>query len=82
MYLLNGEEMNIKRYKKVLVEATIKYEIEVPADWDGRMIEFSRNDGTWCASNIIEELKELNKKEDCLCSYVSYKFIKNVKRHK
>lgn len=37
----------------------VEYEVEVPAHWDQNTIEFHRNDGTWCASNAVEELAEL-----------------------
>ena len=61
--------------KKAKVIATIEYEVDVPFTWKKHDIEFNRNDGTWCASNIINELKELDKKEGCLCQYIEYECI-------
>jgi len=66
--------------KKVKVKAIIEYEIEVPHHWNKDMIEFSRNEGSWCASNIINELKEIDKKNGCLCNIIKYKLIKDSKK--
>ena len=60
----------------VLVKKTVKihatYEITVPADWDEKMIEFHRNDGSWCVDNMFDELEEL-KGDECLCCHVQFK---------
>ena len=64
--------------KKVLVAATITYEVSMPKDWGGEEIEFQRNDGSWCAANIIGELEELEKSGDCLCGRTEYKYLKDV----
>lgn len=62
--------------KKVLVRAIVEYEVEVPAFWDGEMVDFHRNLSSWCRSNIVEELIELRDRMDgCLCPVVSYKYI-------
>lgn len=55
-------------HKKVRVRLTIEYEVEVPADWDAHMIEFQRNEGSWCADNLIRELETLAEARGCLCS--------------
>lgn len=68
--------------KKVKVIASIKYEIKVPAFWDAEQIEFHRNESSWCASNVIEELQELennlNKEHNCMCSCTSFKFVEDT----
>jgi hypothetical protein len=43
--------------KKVRVRVTLEYEIEVPRNWTKENIEFHRNEGTWCADNMVEELE-------------------------
>lgn len=62
--------------KTVTVKAVITYDIEVPADWDKKMVEFSRNDSSWCASNMIAELEEFEK-DRCLCSKVKFEYIED-----
>jgi hypothetical protein len=65
--------------KKVLVRATIEYEITVPSDWTDADIEFHRNDGSWCANNIARELtKEVERRGDngCLCRSINYVVLK------
>lgn len=54
--------------KKVKVKATIEYEVDVPASWDVDQIEFHRNEGSWCADNMLDELEKLAKDEGCLCA--------------
>jgi len=65
--------------KKVKVRAVIEYEIDVPSEWDASMIEFHRNESSWCAGNMIDELQELNDKEnECICGLVKYEHIEDV----
>jgi len=61
--------------KKVKVKAIIEYEIEVPDFYTKEDVEFQRNDGTWCASNMLQELTKLIKEEDCICQRVKYEYI-------
>src|SRR5688572_17000869 len=62
-------------HKKVLVRAIVEYEIEVPYSWDKEQIEFQRNEGSWCASNMLQELENLDTDEHCLCPNVTYEFV-------
>jgi len=64
--------------KTVKVKLTINYEVNVPADWDKQMIEFHRNDSTWCSSNLIEELKKLDTKNGCLCPIAEFKYLETT----
>lgn len=64
-----------KETKTVLIKATISYNIEVPIEWDNDMIEFHRNESSWCASSMIEELTKLDTKKDCLCGKVVFEVI-------
>lgn len=59
-------------YKKVKVKLVVEYEIEVPSRWNKSDIEFHRNDGSWCASNLIQELETLDESEGCLCNIATY----------
>ena len=52
--------------KKAVVKMTVEYEIEVPNHWDGDRVEFHRNEGTWCGSNVLQELEKLEKEHGCL----------------
>ncbi len=61
--------------KKVKVRVTIEYDIEVPIFWDKDNIEFARNESSWCASNLIQELEELEKTTGCLCPVAVYELI-------
>jgi len=61
--------------KRVLVRATIEYEVEEPASWSGEDIEFHRNEGSWCASNMLDELAEISDEHNCLCDKVQFKYI-------
>jgi hypothetical protein len=61
--------------KKVLVRMTVEYEISVPSCWSKEDIEFHRNEGTWCAGNIIEELQELAGESECLCNCTRFTYL-------
>jgi len=64
--------------KKVKVRVTIEYEIVEPASWDKDKIEFHRNESSWCCSNIIGELKEIDEKENCLCLMAKTEYLCDV----
>jgi hypothetical protein len=61
--------------KKVTVRATMEYEIEIPHFWSKENIEFHRNESRWCASNMIQELEQLDDK-GCLCPHVTFELVK------
>jgi hypothetical protein len=61
--------------KRVKVRATIEYEIEVPASFGQAAIEFQRNDGTWCADNMIRELEALKEADGCLCPRTIFTYL-------
>jgi hypothetical protein len=52
--------------KNVTVHVTLKYEIQVPHAWDEDMVEFHRNESSWCKDNMLDELDRL---EGCLCQH-------------
>jgi len=65
--------------KKVKLRATVEYEVYVPFEWDKEMIEFHRNDGTWCADNLVNDLeKHLKGTEGCLCDRTKIDFVEVV----
>lgn len=65
------------RTRTVVVRATVEYVIEVPEFWDEHTVEFSRNDSSWCASNIFHELEALEAGQ-CLCPFVSFAFVREA----
>jgi hypothetical protein len=63
--------------KMVKVRAVIEYEVRVPSCWDKAQVEFHRNDGSWCADNMISELDEFIEENHCLCGSVHFEMIKD-----
>lgn len=63
--------------KRVKVSLTIEYEVSVPGHWDRHAIEFQRNDGSWCADNLIEELREFAEEKGCLCPHAHFEFVED-----
>jgi hypothetical protein len=66
--------------KKVRVRMTCEYDIIVPGDWDADMVEFHRNESSWCSSNAIKELQDLNDTGPCLCSVVEFEYLHESSR--
>ncbi|WP_374754736.1 hypothetical protein [Ralstonia sp. NT80] len=65
--------------KTVHVRLAIEYTVEVPADWGKDLIEFQRNEGSWCANNLIDELAEFADGPDgCLCRHAEFTYIEDV----
>lgn len=61
--------------RRVKVRMIVDYEIEVPAHWDQYMIEFHRNDSSWCASSAIDELQAIHEAENCICNHTSFEYL-------
>ena len=63
--------------KKVKVRMVVEYVVDVPASWGKDMIEFHRNDGSWCANNAITELEELFDQDDapCMCNAATFEYL-------
>lgn len=59
--------------KTAKVRVVVEYEVEVPADWDADMIEFHRNESSWCAGDTLAELAQIN--DGCLCGRARFKCI-------
>ena len=56
--------------KKVKVKYSFYIEIDVPQSWDKDQIEYSRNEGRWCADNSLTEIELYrNSKNTCLCNF-------------
>lgn len=50
--------MRRENYKTVRVRATVEYDIEVPDFMTKEDITSHRNEGTWCADSLVEELEQ------------------------
>jgi len=66
------------RSRTVIIEARIKMLISVPESWDSDMVEFHRNEGSWCASNVVEELDDQAKRCGCLCNDAEFSFVREA----
>ena len=70
------------RKKTVIVSAAIEYLVSEPESWDTDMIEFHRNESSWCQSNGIDEIQEAAEKyaaaHGCQCSMIEYKFAREA----
>jgi hypothetical protein len=66
------------RRVKVLYE--IEIEVDVPEDWDKDMIEFHRNESSWCSSNAVRDIIEYQKSmgTECLCKGFSCTYVGDV----
>lgn len=61
--------------KKVIIRETIERTVKVPISWDAHRIEFHRNESSWCASNIIHELQNV---QGCLCHNYKAKYLRDA----
>ncbi len=61
--------------KKVRIRAIIEYETSVPSKWTANNINFYFNEGTWCASNFINEIEKREKEYGCMCSHMVFEYM-------
>jgi hypothetical protein len=64
--------------KDVVVKFEIEIPVRVPAFWTEEQVEFHRNQGTWCASNVLDELEKIEKDNGCLCQQAEFSFVKET----
>lgn len=64
--------------KRVKIKYTIELEVDVPYSWEAHEIEFQRNESSWCASNLIDELKDYEEKHGCLCGITTCEFVEVI----
>lgn len=73
----HGEKCVI-RSRTVLVKAEIEMLITVPEFWEESTVEFSRNEGSWCADNLLSELEDQAERMGCLCNSVRFSFVREA----
>jgi hypothetical protein len=66
------------RSRTVVVKMTAQYVVQVPEYWDADQIEFHRNEGSWCASNGIAELEQMEGRVGCLCGSIEYAYVREA----
>lgn len=66
--------------RKVLVRFEITMPVDTPHSWTEEDINFHFQDSSWCASNVVEMLQELENSTDngCLCPYVTAEYVGEV----
>jgi hypothetical protein len=55
------------RTKQVMIAATFTIPWTVPEHWDRQLIEFRLNESTFCADNLLDDLRQLAGQHGCLC---------------
>ena len=72
-------DYNPETHKRVAVCMRVVYERIYPKDYTPYDIEFHLNESSWCTSNSIRDLQELEEEEDgCLCRRVHYTYVEDV----
>lgn len=68
--------------KTVVVRVQVDVVIDVPASWSLEMVEFARNEGSWCADNILRDLGTWIEKENrncgCACNATEIRFLRDA----
>lgn len=65
------------RSRTVLCEFKVTLVRHVPEDWDESRIAFHMNESSWCADNLILEMKEITDGR-CLCGNVEGRFVREA----
>lgn len=63
-----------KGRKKVRVLLELEYDVLVPEDWDHGMVEFHRNESSWCKNNLIAELESIFENDNGPCAFSAATF--------
>lgn len=60
--------------KKIKLRVTIEYKTDTDASFNREEIEFLRNEGTWCASNALDEIHK-SLAGECLCGKAKFEYL-------
>lgn len=63
------------RSRTVNVDFTIHMVMDVPEFWDEAQINYHYNDGSWCASNLLNRLAIREHSDRCLCNIANAKYV-------
>lgn len=66
----------VLRKRTVIMEYRFQVVLLMPEHWTIPSIEFNRNDGSWCASNALDELEEQGR--DCWCNHFKAIFVREA----
>lgn len=65
--------------KRVKVRYTLEIEVDVPYAWNKEFFEFHRNESSWCADNVVDEItayvERLDSEGGCVCDNFKAEFI-------
>ena len=78
---VKGDEHKVDcviRSRTIVMKMEVEMVLKVPEDWDKKQCEFHRNEGSWCSSNIIDELKRMDNELGCLCENTKFKFLREA----
>jgi hypothetical protein len=69
--------------RRVTLRATVEFEVDVPAGWAREQIEFHRNDGSWCANNLVDDLAAFairaeRTEQGCMCGRTKIEYLGDV----
>jgi len=76
-----GEEHNpgcVSREKTIVADVTVRMVMIVPEHWEEKDFDFHYNKGSWCASNIVDDLRRMDERVGCLCEYTNIKYIREA----
>jgi len=67
------------RSRTVVVRAIIEYTVSVPADQTPESIGFCRNESSWCASNLLDEIDAIDSvKGNCLRQFTRFEYVREA----
>lgn len=66
------------RSRTVVIKMEAELVVDVPEFWDEEQINFHRNKGSWCATNVLSELERLDNRLGCLCGVLKFKYLREA----
>lgn len=61
--------------RAVKIRFSVELIVDVPRSWDAAMIEFHRNDSSWCANNILPDIERHCSSDRCICPVSEIKYV-------
>jgi len=65
----------VLRSRTIVATVTITFVAAIPERWTVEDFEFHRNESSYCASNVLEEL---DNNDNCLCGATEFRYLREA----
>ena len=73
----HGHDCVIPR-RLVVLRAIIEFVADEPEEWTAEQITFHRNESSWCADNVLDDVAAPDTDNTCICSRCKIEYVREA----